>query len=68
MSARCAHAFIRRPWWWLHRKYWHRWECYLCNFQTRSYDAADQMANRPVHRHMPVAFQGFNTAPKGWKS
>jgi hypothetical protein len=62
----CAHAFVRRPWWWLlHGTYWHRWECRLCNYRTRSYDGADGMALRPIHPHMSVAFPGFNTERRG---
>jgi len=58
----CAHVFTRRPKWWLHMRSWNRWECHFCNIRTRSYDAVDRMALRPIHPHMSVAVAGFNTA------
>lgn len=61
MSCRCAHLFARRAGWWWHRKAWMRWECLKCGEATRSYDSIDQWAGRPIHPHMSVAFQGYNT-------
>jgi hypothetical protein len=60
---RCAHLFVRRPgWWWkLHLPKWTRWICRECGMSTRTYDAADLWATRPIHPHMTVAFPGYNT-------
>jgi len=58
----CAHSFVRRPRWWMHRKSWMRWVCH-CGYTTRTYDAVDRMGMRPIHPHMSVAVPGYNT----WK-
>jgi hypothetical protein len=55
-----AHTFRRRPFWWLHRVSWYRWEC-RCGFTTRTYDIADRWANRPIHPYMSVALPSYNT-------
>lgn len=61
MSQTCPHLFARAGWrrrgWRLRRK----WCCVLCSFETRTYDGLDRWALRPIHRHMSVAFPGFNT-------
>ena len=57
----CRHIFTRRPWWWLHRISWMRWECLKCKYRTRTYDTVDRWMTRPVHPHMSVALPGYNT-------
>jgi hypothetical protein len=55
-----VHIFRRRPLWWIHRVSWFRWIC-RCGFTSRTYDAVDRMAMRPIHPHMTVAVPGYNT-------
>lgn len=57
----CEHLFHLRKGWWWHRKSWMRWECANCLLRTRSYDGIDRMMTRPIHPHMTVAFDGYNT-------
>jgi hypothetical protein len=62
MSERCpAHWFVRAGWrrrgTWLPRR---NWRCLNCDFETRTYDAVDRMATRPIHPNMSVAVPGFN--------
>lgn len=61
---KCRHYFVRRPWWFLHRVRWMRWECTICGHTTRTYDTVDRWMTRPVHAHMDVAYPGFNTGTR----
>lgn len=64
MKGNCAHLFRRRPWWFLHRYTWNRWQCIGCGYQTRTYDVVDRMGLRPRHRYMSVAVPGYNTVAR----
>lgn len=70
MAYDCEHQFTRasRPRYLRDRRGWlfgrrRRWVCVLCGLSTRHYDGIDGSMCRPVHRHMSVAFRGYNTVP-----
>jgi hypothetical protein len=53
----CPHLFVWR-WAWPKSE---RYQCVWCDYLTRHYDSVDHVALRPIHPHMSVAYQGFNT-------
>lgn len=65
-TMKCAHVFIRRRGWWYKfwLPVWTRWVCQKCGITTRTYDTVDAWMTRPIHRHMSVAFPGYNTAKR----
>ena len=61
----CLHEFVRIGRWPTPKN--RRYHCRLCGMLTRSYDSVDQMAMRPIHRRMSVAFRPMNVVSRnGW--